>query len=79
MGTTVRGTTQKGVRLTHTPSPLPSNGPAEPGLGSGPGSFGGGGDNVKGSAGNAVSSNMGPTGELPAAGKTPTGVRSTAG
>jgi hypothetical protein len=58
MGTTVKGTTQKGVRLTHTPTSLPSNAPAEPGEGSGPGSFGGGGENVKGSAGNAVPSNM---------------------
>lgn len=58
MGTTVKGTTSKGFRLTHEPTSLPSNAPAEVGLGSGTGAFGTGGDNVKGSAGNARSSNM---------------------
>lgn len=57
-GKTVIGTVNKGVRLTHTPTKLPDQAPAEPGLGDGPGAFGTGGENVKGSAGNAVSSNM---------------------
>ena len=83
MGQTVRGTTAKGVRLTHTPSKLPSNAPPEPGLGTGPGATPGnqGAENVHGSAGNAQLSgtNNPGTHSLPAAGKTPTSQRSPTG
>lgn len=82
MGSTVKGTAQKGVRLTHEPKPLPSSAPAEIGTGSGPGAAAGsGGENVRGSAGNAQLSGTNNPGShaLPAAGKTPTSGRGVSG
>ena len=49
----VKGTAQKGARVTHTPKSLPSNAPAEnsvPGGSAGGGTKGG--ENARGSAGN---------------------------
>lgn len=71
MGTTVKGSSSKGVRLTHNPSALPNNAPPEPGLGTGPGAFGTGAENVKGSSGNAQKSGTNNPGShaLPSAGR----------